>query len=138
MRSSHPELSEVLMTLFDSPDFSRTQRDAAKENPAKVIADRTRCRGIHAVGETHLRQIQSGVTPRPSLQVVAALADAFEVDIAYFTSAFHQRHANLSQQDRLAYARLRHRADFYRLATMLRELPRDQQVVIDALIEILR
>lgn len=105
---------------------------------AKEIVDRTRLRGPVTLSEPYLSVMRAGRTAEPRLAAVAALANAFEIDIAFFTHAFHREHARLPLGDRVHLAHYRaSQTDWETTALAMLELPPDQQRAVAALIDIL-
>lgn len=105
---------------------------------ATQISDRTAELGPVAVGKSYLSQLRSGWARHPSVWSMEALARAFEVDIAFFTNAFHDRYVSLPMRERVQLARYCW-ADAEReaVATDILQLPDAQQHAVFALVDIL-
>ncbi|GAB20121.1 hypothetical protein GOEFS_106_00170 [Gordonia effusa NBRC 100432] len=128
---SHPTFACLLAELFDNT-FRYDGSPVTATEIARRIAPNRR-----AVKESYLSQLRNGIANEPSLKAVSALADAFDVDIAYFTVRFQMQHADISPAERVSRARVVHNVECYRLASAIADLPLAQRNVVVSLIQIL-
>lgn len=131
-RSAAPAFPELLDALFvHLPGSTDGQPLRATE-----ISTRTGQHRTTGVSTSHLSLIRSGRCPNPSFDTIAALADAFGIDIAFFTHDFHHQHTELPMRDRVRLADT-HLADAYRTAAAIYALPNGQRAAVLALLDIL-
>ncbi len=86
--------------------------------------------------EPMLSSLRTGRATEPGFTIIAAIADGFGVDIAFFTREFHHQHRDqsMAQRVRAANAAWPH---LYRLAADIHRLPEHHRHSILTLINIL-
>lgn len=127
-------VAELLSALFEHASGSLSGQGWT----GKQIAARTAEFGPVAVGASYLSQLRVGGSRHPSVWAVEALARAFEVDVVFFTHAFHDHHVGLPMCERVQLARyLATGTTCEATIAALEDLPDAQQRAVLALIDIL-
>lgn len=101
----------------------------------KLLCARTAATG-RAVSESQLSQIRQQRIESPSWDMVVAIADAFGVNVAFFTVGYHMRYHGMNMRNRVLLAR----NDYQHLlaaAAAIEELVPAHRHVVDTLVDIL-
>ncbi|MFW0789577.1 helix-turn-helix domain-containing protein [Gordonia sp. CPCC 205333] len=129
--SAHPTFANLLAELFDNTFSGDGTPVTASEIARRIDPD------LRAVKESYLSQLRSGAANEPSLNAVRALAEAFDIDIVYFTRRYQTEHSEMSAAERVFDARRTHNIECYRMAAAISELPEYYRASLRALIDIL-